>query len=107
MAEITIPFHPEMVDAIFAGKKTFTSRTKRYGDVGDTFTLKRNGIIITCCLNFILRYGLLFVATNFYEKEGFDSPEQFLEYWNKLHPRRGYAPDQQVWVHIFGIRSVA
>jgi len=39
-------------------------------------------------------------SQNYYLDEGAKSPEEFIEVWNKLHPK-GFDPDQVVYFHKF------
>jgi hypothetical protein len=40
-------------------------------------------------------------VTNHWKEEGCESREDFIQLWQKIHPRKGYDPYQQVYVHIF------
>jgi len=97
MTEITIPFHHEMKLAILHGKKDCTSRNKKYGVPGDYFILDQKKFVV----GQILKMNLVEVAHMLYAREGFDSPGAFIEYWNMLHPRKGYDPHHEVYVHFF------
>ena len=96
--KVKIPFKAEFKDRILSGRKTCTSRTKKYGEVGDTFDAFGAEFI----LDKVLRVNLNFVAYNFYKEEGFEAPAQFIVCWNKIHPNLW---DNQllVWVHFFRI----
>jgi hypothetical protein len=48
----------------------------------------------------VFRARLSEVANN-YELEGFRSTEEFVERCERLHPERGFRPDDMVWVHEF------
>ena len=52
------------------------------------------------CLR-IESHTLAYVKTELYRQEGFATPREFEEYWNGLHPRKRYQPNQLVWVHFF------
>ena len=95
--EVTIPFLGVFEDAMLKGYKIQTARTKRYGRLGDTFTAFGQKFVITR----VFQYFLSTVAKYNYRIEGLDSPEQFQEIWKRLHPRKGYRPDDKVWVHVF------
>jgi len=95
--EVNIPFKKEMKALILAGRKRCTSRTRKYGDTGDEFRIGRNRYMIT----FTVKRSLRYVAEYLYTDEGFNTPEDFVKYWKKLHPKKEYDPDQQVWVHYF------
>ncbi len=95
--KVKIPFQEEFRDRMLDGKKTCTSRTKRYGEVGDTF--EAFGAELRIAITH--KHPLYNVADILYEQEGFDTPEEFKACWIKLHPRRGFDPEQKVWVHFF------
>jgi len=98
MAEVKIPFMERWKDAMLSGQKTCTSRVKQCAREGDTFrvfgaTFKIMGVQKTT---------LRVVAAYYYLREGCLSPIDFQLAWVKLHPRRGWEPDREVWVHFFG-----
>jgi hypothetical protein len=41
------------------------------------------------------------VSKNLFRQEGCSSPEEFREIWAELHPRKGFVPEQMVYVHWF------
>jgi hypothetical protein len=94
---IKIPFTPDMAEAISHGRKTMTTRTKKYGKVGDTFTVWGKDFELID-IQFI---SLERVALGHYQEEGFHSVEGFIKKWEELHPRKGYIPNQLVWLHVF------
>ena len=97
MSEISIPFTPQMKEAVLSGSKTATTRTKQYGKRGDTFRLSNESFILTAVRRVLLGY----VIYRFYGREGFNSPESFIEYWKKLHPGPAYIYHQKVFLHLF------
>jgi len=97
MNRISIPFSHQMKEAVLLGSKTATTRTKQYGYRGDTFKLGDQSFVITDIQHVLLGH----IAHNFYLQEGFISPVGFIEYWKKLHPRRGYIYNQMVFLHLF------
>lgn len=98
MVEVKIPFRQEFRDVMLSGEKTMTSRTKRYGNMGDTF--KIFGVTFQLTKQPWKMY-LGVVAYLFYTKEGLDSEDEFIAVWNEIHPRKGFDPEQQVWAHTF------
>lgn len=94
---INLPFHPTMELAVLNGKKICTSRNKRYAHPGDYFLLGNNMYYITA----VFKSTLEEVATTYYKDEGFESKEEFIALWKKLHPMVGYIPTKKVWVHWF------
>lgn len=95
--KIDIPFRDDMKQAVLLGNKTCTSRNKRYGVIGDTFMV--GGYVYV--LKWISHVRLKTVAENHYRQEGFESPDEFIQVWNQIHPRKGYNPEQAVWLHEF------
>ena len=97
MTEVTFHFQPEFQDRMLSGKKTVTSRTKKYCEVGDTFEAFGATFEITK----VYQYKLDCVAYLLCHEEGFDSPDEFIACWATIHPQKGYVPSQEVWVHQF------
>lgn len=93
--EVKIPFNQEFRELILSGLKTCTSRNKRYGGEGDTFRIFGGKFEIY----FIEKKRLDAVALYHYKQEGFDTSQDFVRFWRKLHPRKGFIPNQEVWVH--------
>ena len=78
------------------GVKVWTSRTKKYGEAGDRF--EAFGEVYEIVV--VVKKPLAFVAKNWSE-EGCSSRDDFVEVWQEIHPRKGFVPDWEVWVHIF------
>lgn len=97
MTDITIPFRDDMKQAILEGRKSATTRNKRYGKRGDTFTLDGQKFV----LKYIHRMPLGVVARNLWMEEGCPSEEQFIKIWKQIHPRKGFVKHQMVFVHEF------
>ena len=93
--EIKIPFKEQFRDAMLEGRKICTTRTKRYGEVGDIFeAFGAKFEIVGVCPSIALWVG------NFlYKEEGFDCPAEFHKIWKRLHPR--LASEVAVFVHFF------
>ncbi len=94
---VDIPFAADMQQASLEGRKTATSRTKRYGKVGDTFYIQ--GVLFE--ITAVFRRMLQEVYFLDYGSEGFDSPAAFEAKWLQLHPRKGWVPEQMVWFHEY------
>ena len=94
--EITVPFHPQMKEALLGGWKWLTSRSKRLGEPGDTFTMDGQRFRIAAVQ--AVTFGE--IADQFYFGEGFGSPEEFRFFWIRLH--RGHLPsdDEMKWLHV-------
>lgn len=105
MPEIKIPFQPEFEASMLSGKKTATTRTRRYGYPGDWFKA----------------FGRVFVLTEVYPtfldvvvglhslEEGFNSIQEFIDCWDRLHPHITYLqrPSRSVYFHRFATKSEA
>lgn len=95
--EIVIPFNAWSTGQILAGRKTSTCRIKLYGYTGDTFRLEGRRYLI----NHVYVVTLERVRMEFYRQEGCMSPEEFEEVWIRIHPRKGYSPNQRVYLYLF------
>ena len=94
---VSIPFRVEMIRALFEGRKTATSRTKRYGIPGDTFVVSGQLFRIAR----VKCEKLSIVAREYYREEGFSSPSELIAAWKRIHPRKGWDPQQFVFLHEF------
>lgn len=101
MKRIKIPFLKEFKKDLLSGKKTMTSRNKKYGESGDRFTVDGKEFELTK----VTRQTLFSVSHMLYEEEGFAKPSEFIEVWKRLHPKKGYSPNQLIWLHIFKKRE--
>ncbi len=103
--QIVIPFLDHMRQACIEGKKTCTSRTKVYGNIGDRFILdcvagnQREQAMFE--LTKIEQLRLSYVADNLYQAEGCHSHDEFTGLWHAIHPRLGFRPLQRVFTHHF------
>jgi len=90
-------FRKEMIQKILEGKKTLTSRDRKYSGVyeiayGSRFKPIRTGIIIYLTpLEYMEKND---IARNFYRDEGFDNPITCLKVLNELHPTKEW-----LWIH--------
>ena len=94
--KVKIPFKARFEDPLLEGTKTLTSRTKPMGKIGDTFEAFGAEFVITDVFK-----SALYIVSNFWDREGCSSKEDFVEVWNQIHPRKGFVPMQVVWVHVF------
>lgn len=92
-----IPFQEQFKEALLSGKKTETSRNKKYGGIGWEFEAFGAKFAILD----IRKVELRVVAEHHFDKEGFESPREFVDCWEKIHPIKGYFPDHKVWLHTF------
>jgi len=89
----------EFRDRMLSGQKTATTRTKKYGNGGDLFSAFGH----TFQLTKVDKVFLQDIASTFYAQEGFKSQQEFCDCWIKLHPKKGYQFDQEVYLHQFKI----
>lgn len=80
-----LPFNDWSKSRIKQGRKFCTSRTKKYDDKQVTD---------------IWQVTLRFVKQYLWQVEGADSPEEFEEVWNSIHPKKKFNPEQMVYVHF-------
>jgi len=99
--KVKIPFKPRFKEPMLNGTKTWTSRTKCYGKVGDTFEAFGYEFEIRK----VTRRHLEWVADH-WKEEGFTSKLEFIQFWIKLHARKGFLPIQLVYVHIFKLNTL-
>jgi len=84
-------FRKEMIQKILEGKKTVTSRDRKYKGVyeiayGSRYKPIRTGIAIE--LNPLYHWKKDDIALHLYYDEGFDSPETCLKALNELYPTK-------------------
>jgi len=97
MSKIHIPFLPAFKLPMLEGTKTMTSRTRQYGNPGDRFTAWGATFEIREVSHLLLST----VRDKFFTQEGFTNPGEFVSVWEKLHPIKGFDPDQAVYTHSF------
>lgn len=96
-----LPFLPEFHEKVRDGRKTMTARSKTYGVAGDK--LQGPGCVLV--LEYVTKAPLGAVANEFHYLEGLDTPEDFIEVWNRIHPKKRYDPATMVWVHRFRVEG--
>lgn len=94
---IKVPFWEQFRIPMFRGDKTMTTRSKKYGEQGDVFEAFGAVWEIIC----VKKLPIGVVAEEFYDSEGFDTKEDFIELWKKIHPKVGFQPTREYWVHLF------
>lgn len=97
MSEVKIPFKPRFKEPMLNGQKTWTSRTRRMGNIGDTFDAFGATFEIVEVSTMTLKQ----IADNYFREEGCRSVQDFVEVWRAIHPRKGSVPSQRVYVHVF------
>lgn len=99
MSEIKIPFNEWSKSRMCI--KECTSRNKKYGEIGDTFSVRIDSMDYKYQITCIEKLTLKFVARYLYLLEGASSPSEFIKVWEDIHPVIGFVPTQKVWVHVF------
>jgi len=94
---IAIPFQPEFRYKLLIGEKIATTRTHKYGNGGDLFSAFGHSFQLTK----VDKVYLGDVASVFYKQEGCNSMSDFIDVWNRIHPRKHYRFDTVVWLHQF------
>ena len=102
--KIDIPFLPEFEESMLSGKKKATTRTKRYGEPGDWFLAFGKTFVLTWVYETMLES----VAYHFYFEEGFESRQEFIDCWDRLHPRIKFwkNPERTAYLHRFVPKEV-
>ena len=94
--KIKIPFHNKFIIEIASGRKTMTTRPRRYGRIGDVFYPRKS---LRCVLLGVERMPLGEIAKKFHGQEGFKSPGEFKKFWLTIH--RKWRPDRKFYLHTF------
>ena len=94
---VKIPFRVQFREALLSGQKTATSRFQRYGNPLDNF----QAFGATFEILAVSQITLYEVAASEYKAEGFSCPLDFLEVWERIHPRRKVDEYTEVWFHVF------
>ena len=95
--KIRIPFNNWSRERLKKGIKSATSRNKKYGEIDDTFVV--DGVEYT--LTAVCKANLSTIRDLCFDIEGCNSPDEFVEVWKDIHPRKGWDPKQKVWFHRF------
>ena len=96
MSQVTIKFQPYFKEPMLSGVKVCTARTKRMGEVLDTFEAFGAMFLLKS-----VSEESLHVVSDLWMQEGCKSREHFIEVWKTIHPRVGYRPKQHVFLHRF------
>jgi len=95
--QIRIPFNKWSLERLKKGNKSATSRNKKYGEIGDVFVVDGVKYELTA----VCKVSLASIRDVCWDIEGCKSPDEFVEVWKDIHPRKGWNPDQKVWFHRF------
>ena len=88
-------FHPLMRKALVEGRKWHTTRGKKLGEVGDTFTIDG----VTFRIKDVRQETFWTITYQHYRGEGFDTPGEFQAFWIGLHRGHLPAPGDLRWLH--------
>jgi hypothetical protein len=94
LVKVKIPFLYRFKEPLLAGEKTCTSRTRKMGDPGDTFDAFGGEFQI----NYVWRTSVG-VVEKLWKREGTNSEDDFRAVWQQIHQRRGFHPEDLVYVH--------
>jgi len=94
---IEIPFNKWSLERLYDESKCATSRNKKYGNVGDIFYVGDDKYKITM----IKKLPLFFIANELFRTEGCTDPQEFIDIWEEIHPRKGWVDEQKVYYHYF------
>lgn len=95
--EVKIPFMPEFDVAMLYRRKVCTCRSRAMGTTGDTFLAFGHQFKLLS----VSKISLGLVAFHLYKEEGCATPDDFVKIWEKIHPTRGYVPEDVVYLHVF------
>ena len=93
---VKMPFLERFKGPLLDDRKTWTSRSKRMADPGDTFPAFGHDFLVEK-----VERRMLDDVANHWSEEGCISKEDFIEVWKTIHYRVGYAGSRRVHVHIF------
>jgi hypothetical protein len=99
-SDIEIPFKHTNPQDVYSGKKTATRRTDTYGAergkrMGAVFPTYR---IVDLLIVAVYDQKLGDMDEEDAKREGYESLDAFKKAWAQIHPRRGWDPEQTVWV---------
>ena len=98
MAHIdNFPFSKEMTAALLDGRKCCTSRSKKYGELGDTFNVEGEVFRIVDIVPELLSD----ITALYYRCEGCRTADEFIDLWKRLH-RGVWNPDRVYYIHFLG-----
>ena len=106
MKEVKIPFNAWSKERLEKGLKLATTRKKRYGKIGDTFSVDIGKGTYIFQLIAIFPLTLYYVAKDLYNIEGAESPLEFRKVWEEIHSKLGWTPNKVAFVHLFKLERV-
>jgi len=94
--KVEIPFLARFKEPMLKGTKTMTSRTRKYGNAGDTF----DAFGATFQITEVGKMQLGNIAF-LWKEEGMESIFDFVKTWGQIHPQRFYDVDEWFYYHRF------
>jgi hypothetical protein len=94
---VYIPFLEYWEKKMLNGEKIATTRVRQYGKIGSYFKIFNTVFQITD----IKKIALRIVRDKYYMKEGCDTSEKFESIWTNIHYKKGFDPEQLVFLHVF------
>lgn len=103
MSEIEIPMNSWSTNRLASKMKHATSRNKKYGKIGDVFSISIAGLTNHYELLDYAHLPLWYIARFLFALEGAVSEKEFLKVWKEIHPSFDYEKDKYnlVWIHFF------
>lgn len=92
---------PADIAKVLAGEKVATRRSGRFADVGDTWTLDGQELI----MKDVYRQMLGEVSDADAKMEGYENLDGYKESILSLHPGMKWVPEMKVWVHEYGLNN--
>lgn len=97
--EVDFPFNDWSKDRMAKGLKKMTSRTSRHAQIGDTFKcVEKTWLVVG-----VGWVKLGYVAKYCYALEGAMTPQEFIDVWNQIHPKKKFDPEEEVCAHFFEV----
>jgi len=100
MSDVTmvrLPFRSRFREPMRCNVKLMTCRTEKMASPGDRF--EAFGAVFE--VTHVMRMRLGYVASDCFLQEGCVSYQDFLDLWGRIHPTKGFDPEQIVWAHCF------
>ena len=94
--EIKIPFNKWSKERLVY-TKCATSRTKKYGEVGDWFKVDN----VKYELDLVIKLPFWFIFQELWRSEGAVCDFELGMVWKEIHPVKGIDENQLVWYHHF------
>lgn len=101
MTKIKIPFNEWSKDKLRKGIKICTSRSQKYGEVGDTFEVEGKEYVL---IGFA-RLSYEQIINALWQPEGAESTQELGKVLREIHPNIDFTAS--AWVHFFSPHKVS